>query len=208
MRFFGLTPDRSTAAGASAAALGPPRSCGFSIFYGGLSLGAVSALAYSIWAYSLVRGTAAMYTAIAAVYLGLGGIALSRLVRGAGAWKRFAPLFALVFFAYAVAWCAFWFGLRGRHHADLWGSAVGLAAVAFLLLRAFGQRWGFLACFGVLFAFHTFGYYLGESLYGAVRGSTGRLLWGAAHGVGFGTGLGYVLFHCQTPPAPHSSPSL
>jgi hypothetical protein len=30
-----------------------------------------------------------------------------------------------------------------------------------------------------------------------VRGATGRLLWGAGHGVGFGAGLAYVLWHVQ-----------
>jgi hypothetical protein len=36
-------------------------------------------------------------------------------------------------------------------------------------------------------------------LHAAIRGSTGRLLWGAAHGVGFGAGAGYLVYRCQEP---------
>ncbi len=69
--------------------------------------------------------------------------------------------------------------------------------MAWLILRAFGQRGGFLPAFAVLFTFHTLVYSIGDELYGAVAGSTGRLLWGAAHGVGFGAGLGSVLHYGQ-----------
>jgi hypothetical protein len=150
-------------------------------------------LAYSIWAYRLIPGTAAMYATIALVYIGLSGLALGRLVPGAGAGPRFAALFATAFLVYAVIWCAFWFGLKGKHHADLYGAAGGLAAMTWLLHRAFGRRRGLLESFAVLFALHTVGYTLGDDLYALVRGSVGRLLWGAAHGVGFGLGLGYVV---------------
>jgi hypothetical protein len=44
---------------------------------------------------------------------------------------------------------------------------------------------------------HSAGYYLGEALYATVRGATGRLLWGAAHGIGFGAGLGAALYMVQ-----------
>jgi hypothetical protein len=75
---------------------------------------------------------------------------------------------------------------------------VGLAAVTFLICRAFEKRDGFLFLFLGLLAFHSAGYYLGGYLYSSVRGSTGRLLYGAAHGIGFGAGLGFVLFHAQS----------
>jgi hypothetical protein len=120
-------------------------------------------------------------------------------VVGRGAVARFALLFATAFMLYAIAWCAFWFGLRGKHRADLWGAMVGLAAMTCLLQRAFGQSRGFLPRWAALFALHSVGYYAGEALYSAVRGSTGRLWWGAAHGAGFGAGLGYVLFRAQAP---------
>ena len=166
---------------------------------GGVSFGVVSLLAYSIWAFRLIPGTAAMYATIAAVYIGLSGVALGRLVLGPGAIPRFALLFATAFFVYAAVWCAFWFGLKGKHHADLYGAAVGLWAMTWMLRRAFDCQGGVLPSLAVLFALHTVGYTLGDDLYALVRGSGGRLLWGAAHGVGFGLGLGYVVYECQQP---------
>jgi len=196
MRIFGLTPD-SVLARAPLVHSRAPASLAYAMIYGALSFGAVSVLAYSIWAYRLIPGTGAMYASIAAIYIGLTGLALSRLVLGAGATGRFALLFAAAFAVYALAWCAFWFGLKGKHHADLWGAAVGLLGMALMLSRAFGKRGDVLALFAVLFTCHSLGYYLGDVLYATVRGAAGRLLWGAAHGLGFGAGLGYVLFQIQ-----------
>jgi hypothetical protein len=198
MRIFGLHPDQVLARG-PAAQMRPPTAAWSSIVCGALGFGIVSVLAYSIWAYKLLANEAATYSATAAIYLGLTGVVLSRLVAGPGATPRFAALFATAFLVYAVAWCAFWFGLRGRHQADLWGAIVGLAAMTWLMQRAFGQSEGFLPIFLVLLAFHSAGYYGGEALYAKMRGSTGRLLWGAAHGLGFGAGVGYLLHRCQEP---------
>lgn len=197
VRCFGFTPDQVLARTGGTEIR--PAPAGFSVGYGSLCLGLVSVAAYSIWAFKLIPGTGPMYTAIAAIYIGLSGVLLSRLVAGSGAIGRFALLFAVAFLAYAVAWCAFWFGLKGKHLADLWGAVVGLAVMTWLLRRAFGRRTNFILAFLVLFVCHSLGYYLGGALYAQVHGALGRLLWGAAHGVGFGAGLGYVLFHCQEP---------
>ncbi len=194
MKVFGLTVSPAPDAAA-------PRGLGVSLAFGALSFAAVSAAAYSIWAFRLVRNEAVLYAAIAIVYLGLGGLALGRLVVAPGAWKRFPLLFAAAFLVYAVGWCAFWFGLRGKHLADLWGALAGLAAMTWILQSALGTRPGFLRLLLVLFVCHSAGYYLGGELYAQFRGSTGRLLWGAAHGLGFGAGLGYVLHALQRAPA-------
>jgi hypothetical protein len=197
MKVFGLQASVADATSTSSAARA--LTLPFSILYGSISFGVVSLMAYSIWAFRLVPGTVGLYSTTALVYLGLGGLALSRLVNVPGAWRKFPPLFALAFLLYAIGWCVCWFGLKGKHGADFYGALLGLAAATWLLQNAFGKRQAFLRLFLVLFAFHSAGYYLGGELYASVRGSTGRLLWGAAHGLGFGAGLGYVLFYCQRP---------
>ena len=170
-------------------------STGGAMVYGALTFGLVSVVAYSIWAFRLVPGTVGLYTTTAVLFLGLGGFALSRLVP-APARRRFPLVFAVAFFAYAVAWCAFWFGLGGKFQADLWGAAAGLLAMTWIFRRTCTPAGTFLAGFAVLFTFHMLGYALGEELYAVVRRAPGRLLWGAAHGLGFGAGLGYVLSRC------------
>ena len=182
----------------------------FALIYGGLSFGLVSVLAYSIWAFRLVRGAAAMFSSIAVVYLVLGGLALSRLVSASEARKRFPLWFALAFLIYALGWCLFWFGLKGKMQADLWGAVAGLAGMTLLWQRLYGRPGDFLRLFAGLFVLHCAGYYLGGVFHARFHGPPGMLLWGVAHGVGFGAGIGYVLWRCQasvkmqlpsTPPA-------
>ena len=164
---------------------------------GSLSFATVSVLAYSIWAFRLVPNEAALYATTALVYLVLAGVALSWLLPTPGAWRHFPLKFAVAFLVYAVAWCALWFGLKGKHHADLWGAAMGLAGMTWVLRAFLALRTPLLPLFAVLFTCHTLGYTLGDELYAAVRGPTGRLLWGAAHGLGFGAGLGFLLQRCH-----------
>lgn len=195
MKIFGLTPDAIAARNGGVLPEGPglPRAVG----WGGAGFAAVSTLAYGIWAWRIMRESPAMYAVIALVYIGLGGVVLGRLVAGPGSWQRFALCFAPVFLVYAMIWSAFWFGLGGKRYGDLWGALLGLAALAWLLQRAFGARGGLFVLFLVLFALHSAGYYAGGVLKGTYRGSTGMLLWGTAHGAGFGAGLGYVLWRLQ-----------
>lgn len=203
MRFFGLTPDQVMSRATDPASQAPRiPSLSFSIVYGALGLALVSVAAYSIWALRLMRG-GGMWAAIAAVYLCLGGLVLGRLVIGQGGTARFAGLFAFAFVAYAASYCAFWFGLAGKYQADLWGSVVGLALVTWLVLRAFGRRDGFFLLLLALVVLHSAGYYLGGYLYEVAKTARGArdplaaLLYGAGHGLGFGAGLGFLLFHAQ-----------
>ncbi len=168
--------------------------------YGSVCFGLVSVLAFSIWAFKLVPGAGPMFAAIALTFIVLSGLTLSRLISTSVSRLRFSIIFASAFFAYAFFWCVFWFGLKGKYHADLFGSVVGLATLTWILQRALGtgKPSGFLSRFAVVFMFYTLGYYFGGECYYLVGGSTGRLLWGASYGLGFGAGLGYLLYHCQT----------
>lgn len=203
MKIFGLTPpqvlDRSRSAD-----LKQPRSLPYSILYGSIGFGLVSVFAYAIWAFKLIRGQGPMYTSIALVYLLLSGWVLGRLAIAPRIQIRFTVLFAIAFFAYALLWCAFWFGFKGQHHGDFYGSAFGLLTMTLIFKRAFDVRGNLLSVFAVLFTFHTLGYYIGEDLYAIVGGPSGRLLWGAAHGLGFGAGLGNLIHHCQLSLAEHA----
>lgn len=198
MRAFGLTPD-DVLARTPAASLGRPLSAAASMLYGAVVMTLVSVSAYSIWAFKLIASEGVMYAAIAAVYLGLSGLALNRLVLGRGQAGRFGAVFAVAFLAYAIVWCAFWFGLRGKFHADLWGALLGLAVMVRMFQAAFGDRGPFLALLGVVFMTHTLGYTLGGDLHAVTKGVPGRLLYGVGHGLGFGAGLGYLLHRCQEP---------
>jgi hypothetical protein len=194
MRSFGLTPDQvMKRVPWNQLSLPPLRRTG--LIQGALSFGLVSLGAYSLWAYRLIPHEGALFAAIALVYVGVGGVALGRLVRGGD--FRFPLLFAAGFAAYAALWCAGWFSLGGKHHGDLYGSAAGLAVLTILLRQAFGARGGWIKSFGVLFACHTLGYTLGADAHDVFGGVEGRLAWGVCHGAGFGAGLGYVLADAQ-----------
>ena len=191
MSFFSLTPDSSSEP------TRPLPSASASILWGSLSFGIVSLLAYMIWAFRIVPGQAAMYSTIAAVYLILSGWALSRLLIVPNATLKFSLLFATGFLLYAIGWCMLWFTLKGKYHGDLWGSLLGLALLTWLFQKAFRAFDGFLPTLAILFLFHSIGYYLGYEANTFFGGTTGKLLWGAAHGLGFGAGLGNLIHHCQ-----------
>jgi hypothetical protein len=157
----------------------------------------VSLAAYSLWAFRLIAGTGLLYVSIAAVYLVSSGWILARLVPPTGR-VRYLGLFTLAFAGYAALWCLCWFGLRGRYHADFYGAVLGLAWMAWLHWRAFDAQGSWLPAALGLIALHAVGYTAGEDLHALVGGVRGRLLWGLGHGLGFGAGLGWLLYQAQS----------
>jgi hypothetical protein len=199
MRAFGFYPDavlgRMSASGHTAT---PPPTLVFSVVYGAVSLAAVSVLAFSPWAFRLIRGEQALYAVIALIYIALAGVTFSRLIIGPGAATRFAALFGCGFVIYAVVWCACWFGLGRKAPADLWGNIAGAALLGVFIARAFGTS-RLLIPVIVLLALYLAGYYAGGWIYSLGRRPYGALGWGAAYGCGFGAGLGFLLYAVQQP---------
>ena len=145
------------------------------MLYGTLSFAIVSTLAYSLWAFRLVRGEALLFTAIAVVYL-------------PPIWTgREAVKYPYLFFASLPCSpcpsCSTQLPgavmVRSRRTIPRrplrfrrWTSRHGL-----VLPSGFGATKGLLASFSILFAFHTLGYYAGEVCYAEVGRKAGRLLW-------------------------------
>jgi hypothetical protein len=178
------------------------------VIHGALGFALVSIAAFSVWAFAapLFRhagGELGMYAAIAAVFLGLSGIALGPVAGGAG---RFYRAFLPAFFAYALIWCVAWFGLKGR--AGEWiGAAAGCLAFAIISMRMLGCMRGWVVAALALFVLHTAGYFAGDwAMYDfwlADRNAKiprpeaamlAKLSWGLCYGLGFGAGIGWV-FH-------------
>jgi len=190
-----------------------------SVVLGSLLFGVASLAVYATWAFGgrwmyANLGEAGAYAVWAALFIALSGAGLNPLVIGPRSLGRFYILFFAAFGAYALLWSLSWFVLRGR--AGEWiGSLAGTAAMGFILANAFDWGWGRWRTIGVLFVTHSAGYFLGSFLFdfcrsepgaallGGVidrsgRSTVGKLLWGAAYGLGLGAGLGNALYICQT----------
>jgi len=178
----------------------PPSRRG-SVFRGALGFGAVSLVAYGVWAFAgkqlgSALGEGGFYAVMAGVFLGLTGLTLHPLIPGPRSFLRFSAVFVPAFLAYAAVWCAFWFKLKfglGEWLASL-GGCVAFAVVAGAMLG--GLRALPLAAL-VLFAGHSAGYFLGAPICYAQKKAhpeLGMLAWGLLYGLGFGAGIGFA-FH-------------
>jgi hypothetical protein len=161
-----------------------------------------SIAAYSVWAFGapiLPRsfGNRGLYTACAVVFILLGSFLLRPLTRLS--FGKFAAIFTTAFMAYAVAWCASYFVVKGR--PGEWAASL-VGSVAFcLVLAAWFRAWrGLLVSAAVLFISHSAGYFMGSwSHYSFLsgQGPIAPLAWGFFHGLGMGAGLGFAFYQMQ-----------
>ena len=140
-----------------------------------------------------------LYLACTAVFIGLSGPCLHRLIIGPGSLSRFYQLFSLAFIAYAALWVTFWVALRGNA-GSLAGLLGGTAAMGAILAFAFDTPGTMPKVILALFVLNTLGYYAGGKIEGKLaidHRLAAMLLWGACYGIGFGAGLGAAFHLCQ-----------
>jgi hypothetical protein len=163
----------------------------------------VSLAAFAVWSWwgdwlSAHVGELGLYAACAAVLIGGGGAVFSQVIIGPERLRRFYGLFALAFFLYAGVWTGSFFSMRGKSGEWL-GALLGPAILGMTFANAFGAPAAVRKVVLVLIASHALGYFAGSFLYTTFPGTTGKLLWGAAYGLGYGGGIGYTLYACQEP---------
>ena len=219
MSWFGLNPqeiiDRSTADGV----LPSGRSLTRSLVHGALGFTLVSIAGFAPWAVfgrplHRAMGEAGLYAVCAAVFIGLSGLCLHKLILGPGSLSRFYAVFAVAFTAYAIAWIAAWMSFGG-HLGSALGLLAGTLVMAWLLVLAFDAKEQFVKVAAALFILNAIGYFAGGVVQGAVasldrarflgvalqrsdRVMLANLLWGVCYGLGFGAGLGLAFHFCQT----------
>ena len=188
-----------------------------SLLLGSLGFGAVSVAAFSIWAFGgrwfhTHGGDGAMYSAIAAVFLGLTGAVLHKLVRGERPLARFYAAFVPAFLAYAIVWCLAWFIIK-REPGEWAGSLAGSFVFAAVVMKRMGAKGGFLSTGLIVFVAHSLGYFLGgKVMYGILGGCCAEFFkgwsreqigviamlgWGLLYGLGFGAGIGVAFGRAQ-----------
>lgn len=201
MTFFGFDPESSLARIRSSP--DPPRipTAAHSLVVGAIGFTLVSLVVFASWAmagswFYRNLGELGAYLVWATVFvLGAGGV-FSRLLIGPKPLVKFYAMFTMAFFGYAAGWTLAWFIFHNKTGEWL-GSLVGTAVFAGVVCNIFRVRSGWGKIFAALFCLHSLGYFSGAVLYETFAGATGKLLWGAAYGVGFGSGLAAAFYGCQ-----------
>lgn len=144
-------------------------------------------------------GEVHLYLACTAMFIGMSGVCLHRLIVGPGSLSRFYKLFSIAFIAYAVVWVGFWMWLRGDEGVVA-GLLGGTAAMGAILAFAFDAQRSVVKIIAVLFVLNGLGYFAGGWVEGKLafdHRHAAMLLWGACYGIGFGAGLGVAFHLCQ-----------
>jgi hypothetical protein len=140
-----------------------------------------------------------LYLACTAVFIGLSGPCLHRLIIGPGSLSRCYKLFTPAFIAYAIAWITCW-ETRPDDLGGVAGLLAGTAVMGAILALAFDHPRVMLKTIPALFLLNAAGYYAGQEFEGRLGVShrhTAQFLWGACYGIGFGAGLGAAFYFCQ-----------
>jgi hypothetical protein len=140
-----------------------------------------------------------LYVTCTAMFVGLSGVCLHRLILGPGSLLRFYKLFSLAFLAYATLWVGGWMILRGDA-GSIVGLLTGTAAMGAIFCAAFDAWRQLPTVIVALFVLNTLGYYAGGWIAGKLlieHRFAAMLAWGVGYGIGFGAGLGVAFHLCQ-----------
>jgi hypothetical protein len=203
MALFQLDPQSIVArAQASGGAIQPPTLTA-SLLRGIVGFTLVSVGGFAPWPiferWFRSMGEMDLYIACLAMFIGLSGVCLHRLIIGPGSLPRFYKLFSLAFTAYAVVWVALWVCLRGDA-GSIGGLLGGATAMGLVLAFAFNAPGSIVKAVVALFALNALGYYFGGRAAGKLaidHRALGMLLWGVCFGIGLGAGLGLAFYFCQ-----------
>jgi hypothetical protein len=147
------------------------------------------------WMYQNL-GVLGSYLAWAVMFIVLSGAVFGSLVVGRWRLPRFYLLWALAFFAYAVAWMVAYFSL-GRTTGELVGSVAGSILMAVVLAAGFRSLGSIAKVSAVLFGANFIGYFIGAAIFDSVSHPMGMLLFGVVYGLFFGAGIGAALHLVQ-----------
>jgi hypothetical protein len=203
MRFFGLHPDDLSTRFDEVPEAVLHRAATQSVLRGIVGFGIPSLLVFGSWAlqgrwlYGNLTELGA-YGVWAVLFILTAGVGLRGLLLVPCSIGRFLALFGTAFFAYSVGWTVAWFALRNKL-GEVAGAVVGTALFAAIICAALGAGRQFWRCWFALLLPNAAGYFLGGVCYEQFGGTTGKLLWGACYGVGFGAGLGLAFHVAQEP---------
>jgi hypothetical protein len=195
MNSFQMTPDRS---GDALTVVSLKRS----LITGAIGFGLVSLCVFATvafaqgWMYKHL-GVFGAYIVWIALFILLGGAALSPLVIGPRRLLRFYALFGVAFFAYGISWMESYFTLKNTT-GEWIGSLAGSVSMALVFAAGFKALRSALVLSAVLFVANSIGYFGGLIFYSPLGEITGLLIWGAFYGLCLGAGLGAVLYIAQS----------
>jgi hypothetical protein len=201
MKFLGFYPD--TVAARVRAAAAPPRlltlgqSLGFGA--GGFCLIIVIIMAIAAVTDNLLTqylGAKGGYAFNALLFILMGGGVFRRLVIAPAPVLRVYFLFAAAFLLYDAAWTAAYRPFRNVL-GEWFGSLAGGTGLGLVFATVFDAPKQAVKVILVLCVTSAAGYFGGKFLHQHIPGVVGALVWGAAYGLGVGTGLGYALYACQ-----------